>query len=366
MPIRTEAGRAGLGTVAEVSDADPTDTARATSLLRLLTSIPGRRDDAIAIVNGLFGDALDERESNLAIPATLRVGSVALPLERDGLADALATANVTAGPKLCILVHGLMSTESIWRLPNRGPDERHGTYGTRLTRDHGVTTLTLRYNTGRHISTNGRELAVLLDRLLRVWPVRVREINLIGHSMGGLVVRSACHYGRRPFGRRLPIGRRWTTKVRRVVLIGVPNTGAGLEALVNSASASLGSIPGPARLLVRGLDRRSAGIKDLRFGAILDEDWIDADPAARERTHPHRPLKLRRARYLVIAGTITTDPEHPIARSIGDALVTHTSAAGVVDDGELFRNATTRVFPRVGHIRLAHHPDIDDAITSWW
>src|SRR5690606_15497389 len=139
-----------------------------------------------------------------------RAGSIALPLERDALADALAAANVTAGPKLCILVHGLMSTESIWRLPNRESDERHATYGTRLTRDHGVTTLTLRYNTGRHISTNGRELALLLDRLLRVWPVRVREINLIGHSMGGLVVRSACHYGRRPFGRRLPIGRRWT------------------------------------------------------------------------------------------------------------------------------------------------------------
>src|SRR5690606_10750782 len=147
VPIDTDAGRAGLGTVAEVSDADSTDTARATSLLRLLTSIPGRPADAIAIVNGLFGDALDERESSLAIPASLRAGSIALPLERDALADALAAANVTAGPKLCILVHGLMSTESIWRLPNRESDERHATYGTRLTRDHGVTTLTLRYNT---------------------------------------------------------------------------------------------------------------------------------------------------------------------------------------------------------------------------
>lgn len=26
-------------------------------------------------------------------------------------------------------------------------------------------------------------------------PVRVREIDLIGHSMGGLVLRSACHDG---------------------------------------------------------------------------------------------------------------------------------------------------------------------------
>ncbi|HSJ91596.1 MAG TPA: alpha/beta fold hydrolase [Ilumatobacter sp.] len=350
-----------------MSDAGSTDAAEARSVLRLLTSVTGRRDDAIAIVNGLFGDAFDERGSNLAIPMTIRAGDTVLPLDRYGLAGALAAANVTVGPRVCILVHGLMSTESIWRFPSRFTGEPNRSYGARLTRDHGVTTLAVRYNTGRHISTNGRELALLLDQLLRAWPVRVREINLIGHSMGGLVVRSACHYGRRPFGRRWSMRRRWTGKVRRVVLIGVPNTGAGLEALVNSASGSLGSIPGPVtRLLGNGLDRRSAGIKDLRFGAILDDDWIDADPAARARPHPHRPLRLRRARYLVVAGTLTTDPEHPIARSIGDALVTHTSATGIVDDGELFRDATTRVFPRVGHIRLAHHPDVEDTITSWW
>ena len=349
-----------------MSDADRTDAADAKSVLRLLTSITGRRDDALAIVNGLFGDALDEHESSLAIPVTLRAGGTVLPVERDALAGALAAANVTPSPKICILVHGLMSTESIWRFRQRAAAEPPSTYGTRLASDHGVTTLTLRYNTGRHISTNGRELALLLDRLLRTWPVRVREISLIGHSMGGLVVRSACHYGRRPFGRRLPIGRRWTSKVRRVVLIGVPNTGVGLEGLVHTATASLASIPGPTRLLVRGLDRRSAGIKDLRFGAILDDDWIDADPAARDRQHPHRPLRLRRARYLVIAGTVTTDPQHRIARTIGDALVTHASAAGLADDGELFRDATTHVFPRVSHNTLAHHPDVEDAITSWW
>jgi hypothetical protein len=335
--------------------------------MRWLTAITGRRDDAVAIVNGLFGDALDERNSNLAIPLTLRAGDTVLPLERRALEDALAAADVTVHPRICIMVHGLMSTESIWRHPKRAPGAPPTTYGTRLTRDQAVTTLMLRYNTGRHISVNGRELALVLDHLLRAWPVRVREIALIGHSMGGLVVRSACHYGRRPFGRRFPVGRRWTSKVRRVVLIGVPNTGAGLEALVNTVSTSLGSIPGPAtRLVGYGLDRRSAGIKDLRFGAVLDDDWVDADPAARTRPHPHRPLRLRRARSLVIAGTLTGDPQHPVARALGDALVTHASAAGLADDGELFRGATTHVFPKVSHNALAHHPDVGDAIAAWW
>ena len=48
-----------------------------------------------------------------------------------------------------------MATESIWDFPG-DPDT---TYGSLLARDHGVTPIYLRYNTGQHISVNGRELA---------------------------------------------------------------------------------------------------------------------------------------------------------------------------------------------------------------
>ena len=334
-------------------------------MLRMLATLPGRRDDAVAIVNGLFGDAFDERDSRLATPMTIRAGSTVLPLDREALADVLAAAVPNVGSRICVFVHGLMSTESIWRFPN----DRATTYGTLLADDHDVTVLSVRYNTGRHISTNGRQLAHLLNHLVRAWPVRVGEINLIGHSMGGLVVRSACHYARTmwPLGRRLPIGRRWTSKVRRVVLIGVPNTGAGLEAFVNSASAALWALPVPAaRLVGLGLDRRSAGIKDLRFGAILDDDWLEYDPGTLHRPHPHRPLHLRRADLLVIAGSVAADPEHPVARVLGDALVTSSSAAGLADHGELFHGATSLMYPKVTHNALAHHPDVYEAITDWW
>ncbi len=350
--------------IADPPESRESGSGAAGTVLRLLSAIPGRRDDAVAIVNGLFGDSLDERGSRLATPMTIRAGETVLPLDRQALPDALAAVPAVSS-RICVLVHGLMSTESIWRIPNATST----TYGTLLADDHDVTVLTVRYNTGRHISTNGRELADLLNQLVRAWPVRVREINLIGHSMGGLVVRSACHYGRtmRPPGRRFPLGRRWTTKVRRVVLIGVPNTGAGLESFVNSASAALWALPIPAtRLVGLGLDRRSAGIKDLRFGAIHDDDWLEQDPDGRHRTHPHRPHRLRRADHLVIAGTLTADPEHPVARLIGDALVTSASANGRVGDDELFPGATTRLFPRVGHNALAHHPDVYEAITGWW
>jgi triacylglycerol lipase len=343
-------------------------TAGARSLLGLLTSLPGRRDAAIAVVNGLFGDALDERDSPLATPMTVRAGAVVLPIGRGTPRAALAEVIPDATPRICLLVHGLMSTESVWGLPT----DASTTYGTLLARDHGVTTLSLRYNTGRHISTNGRELAEILSWLMRAWPVPVREINLIGHSMGGLVVRSACHYARsvRPLGRHLPFGRRWTSKVRRVVLIGVPNAGAPLEVIVNTISAGLWALPVPAtRLVGFGLDRRSAGIKDLRFGAIADEDWLEQDPGTRTRRHPHRVLRLRGARYLTIAGTVTADPEHPLAKVIGDALVTSSSAGGLTGQAgvdELFRDATQHVFPKVTHIALAHHEGAHAVIDAWW
>jgi alpha-beta hydrolase superfamily lysophospholipase len=328
-------------------------------------SLPGRRDDAAAIINGLFGDTLADRDSRLATPMTIRAGTTILPLERHTSPDVLAAAVPDAGSRICLLVHGLMSTESIWRFP----DDASSSYGTRLADDHDMTVLTLRYNTGRHISHNGRELAHLLRRLVRAWPVRVREINLIGHSMGGLVIRSACHYARHmwPLGRHLPIGRPWTSRVRRVVLIGSPNTGAGLEALVNAVSAALWSLPIPAtRLVGLGLDRRSAGIQDLRFGAIVDDDWLEHDPRSLSRPHPHRRHRLRRADHLVVAGTVTADPAHPVARLIGDALVTSSSASGHSSDGDLFPAATRVMFPGLSHIALARHDEVYAAIADWW
>ncbi len=371
-PRDPNGGRGGsvADTLRGVTDVETSGTSAsvpsgAGSLWRLLSALPGRRDDAVAILNGLFGDTLDERDSRLATAMTIRLGDTVLPLDRSAQPDDLADVVPEAHPRICLLVHGLMSTESIWGFP----DDPSTNYGSRLADDHDLTVLSLRYNTGRHISTNGRELARLLAELVRAWPVPVREINLIGHSMGGLVVRSACHYGRTiwPRGRRWPFGRRWTSKVRRVVLVGVPNGGAGLEAFVNVTSAALWALPIPAtRLIGLGLDRRSAGIKDLRFGAIHDEDWLEQDPGAWHRAHPHRPHRLRRARHLVIAGSVGSDPEHPVARRLGDALVTSSSAHGVVGDRELFTGATTRIFPKVTHNALAHHPDVDDVIADWW
>lgn len=120
------------------------------------------------------------------------------------------------------------------------------------------------------------------------------------------------------------------------------------------------------RLVRLGLDQRSAGIKDLRFGAIVDEDWLEQDPSTRQRVFRHRSDRLRRADHLVIAGTVTTDPDHPLAKLIGDVLATSTSASDRSSDGELFRLATTRTFPGITHKALAPQPAVYQAINDWW
>ena len=342
--------------------------ASAEALARLLAGLPGRRAEAAAAVNGLFGDVLAAQGSPLATQMTLRIGGTVLPRGRDALRGALREILPAAGPRICLLVHGLMCTESIWQFA----EDRSTTFGTLLARDHGVTPVTLRYNTGRHVSTNGREVALLLRELVNAWPVRVREIDLIGHSMGGLVIRSACHYASSLWPRdgHLHIGRSWPAKVRRVVLLGTPNTGAPLEVIANLTSAVLWSLPIPVTWLVGfGLDRRSAGIKDLRFGAILDEDWQGQDPGAIQRPSSHRVRPARRASYLVIAGTVSADPEHPLTQFIGDGLVTRSSATGRAREARTYNvlpDTTIRVFPKVTHLALASSPEIYAAIDAWW
>jgi triacylglycerol lipase len=315
-----------------------------------------------SVVNGLFGDELAERRSSLALPLTFHdLSGHELPLDRRGLREAVPQASA----RLCVLVHGLMSSDAAWRFGDGG----RLTYGELLAREHGLTPVYVRYNTGRHISTNGRELATGLQRLVRAWPRRVREVDLIGHSMGGLVIRSACHYGRHSatLADRLRGRRPWPARVRRVVLLGVPNTGAGLEVVANLTSAALWSLPLPVtRLIGAGLDKRSEGIKDLRWGSVLDEDWIERDPGAAERPLRHPVRVPRHAAYLVVAGSLAGPAA--VDRVIGDPLVTASSAAGDEGGGSggLFPNVHVRVCSGVNHIALANCPDVYDEIAEWW
>jgi pimeloyl-ACP methyl ester carboxylesterase len=275
---------------------------------------------AIAALNGLFGDRLEAEGSPLAIPMQVR-----------------RTGSTVTG-HLVVFLHGLGETEHAWGSPH---------YGDMLD---DATPVFIRFNTGRHISSNGATLAALLDELVRDWPVEVSRISIVGHSMGGLVARSACHHGGA-----------WTEHVRHIVSLGTPHMGAPLEQAVHAMSAALHLAP-ETRPFARFLRRRSAGIRDLRRGSLVDEDWSGQDPdALRAKARTEVPL-LQGATHCFVSATITRNDKHPVGRLLGDMLVLTPSASGrrigFTDENGLVLGGTH-------HLALLNHPEVARQLREW-
>jgi pimeloyl-ACP methyl ester carboxylesterase len=295
-------------------------------------------DAALGLVNGAIGDHLHMRKNGLDLGMQLRHG--------DGYLDLDAPAIDGATPKLAVLVHGLSTTEWSWWLES---EAYHGdpsvSFGSLLARDLGYTPIYVRYNTGRHVSENGRMLARELERLVTAYPGALDEVLLVGHSMGGLVARSACWYAEHE-------GLTWPRTVRRVVCLGSPHHGAPLEKLGHAAATILAAIDTPGtRISARLIEGRSAGIKDLRHGALVDEDW-HADPGALTAV----PL-LEHASYHFLSATLTRDPAHPVGQLIGDLLVRAPSASGALIEARTFP-IETRCFGGVLHHQIQNHPAV--------
>jgi pimeloyl-ACP methyl ester carboxylesterase len=280
-------------------------------------------------INGLIGDRLERERPRLAISMAPRVDGRDVPLTSGGLAAAypLATGRVA------VLLHGLCENDGSWQ---RGRARRGTTYAEELA-ELGWTPVLLRVNSGLSVRTNGAALAALLESLVAQWPTGVREVALIGHSMGGLVIRAAT-----------AVQGEWTwrERVTNVVTLGTPHLGAPLARGVEQGSGLLGRLPEVAGF-GRILDQRSVGVDDLIEG--LDEDYAAL---------PH-------AHYRLVSATLTASPRHPASAFFGDLLVRQDSAYGRDRRGrDLFPHG------EVLHLR-GHHFDLlnDDrvaaALTRW-
>jgi pimeloyl-ACP methyl ester carboxylesterase len=303
----------------------------------------------VGAINGLWGDTLLRRRNRLTLTMTLRAAGG----DVEPTSAALAPAFSHPTSRLAVFVHGLCETDDAWMLGGR----RHVPYGFRLQAELGYAPLYVRYNTGLHISENGRELAELLERVVDAWPVPVHEIALIGHSMGGLVARSACHYG---------AGEHWATKVRHVFTLGAPHLGAPLEQGTNAASHLLAKLPETRALLADPLNRRSAGIKDLRYGYLVDECWLDQDCDAFLRNTAREIPFLRSAHHYFVCATVSREPDALAARIVGDLLVLRASA-WAHQRGQRLRFPIEH-YQHVGganHFELLNHPAIYSQIRRW-
>jgi pimeloyl-ACP methyl ester carboxylesterase len=298
--IRWVTRRVGRGLDATLAAVEPALDDRPTS---------PRRESFVAALNGVVGDYLEATGNPLAIPLRLRHQRRDLPLA----AEALAAAVPDASSRVVVLVHGLCRSDRHWR-------RRRHDHGEELARELGATPVYVRYNSGRHVSTNARDLAEALESMVAGWPVPVDEIAIVGHSMGGLVARAAVHYAE-----RAEAG--WPRRLRHLIFLGTPHHGAPLERGGLWLHRILGAVP-YARPLGRLGRVRSAGITDLRYGNLIDEDWQGHDRFA----HPgdrRRPLPLPDG-VTCCAVAATTRPEAAglRARLLGDGLVPLESALG--------------------------------------
>jgi pimeloyl-ACP methyl ester carboxylesterase len=295
------------------ADAPPASSSRAGSL-------------ALGALNGAIGDVLERSGSELALTMTAR-------------RDAPATG------KLAVFVHGLCETDDAWSLFGN-----HPSYGDRLAEEQGYTPVYVRYNTGLHISDNGRHLSELMAELTAGWPVEVHEIAFIGHSMGGLVCRSAAHQGGD-----------WAEQLRHVFCLGTPHLGAPLEKAANAAGWAFGRLP-ETRAFAKLVNGRSVGIKDLRFGSCVEADWCDCDPDEFLKDRCEDVPFLETATYYFVGATLSKS-ENAL---LGDLLVRYPSASGSgrrrripfeIDNGLHVRGAT--------HFHLLNHPAVYEQLAAW-
>jgi hypothetical protein len=308
------------------------------------------REAVLAALNGVMGDYLEASGNPLAIRMRLRRDGHPLQLDKTALSSAMPHAS----GRLLVLAHGLCMNDLQWK--RQGHD-----HGAALERDLGYTPVYLHYNSGRHISTNGREFADLLEALLANWPVPVKELAILGHSMGGLLARSAWHYG-------TAAGHAWPRRLKKLVFLGTPHHGAPMERGGNWIDITLGVSPYTAPLSRLG-KIRSAGITDLRHTYLLDEDWHGRDRFARSAGH-HAALPLPEGVLCyAIAATTGKQTGDLKDRLIGDGLVPLASALGC--HAERDRNL---MFPAdrqwiafgTSHLDLLNRTEVYACLKGWF
>lgn len=304
------------------------------------------QDTLLATVNGVVGDHLEATSNPLAIPMSFRSSGRLLTL--DGTLSA-GLENPTG--KIAVMVGGLCMSDLMWTYQGHN-------HGLALQADLGYTPVFLRYNTGRHVSTNGRELAARMQELFAAWPVPIEDVVVVAHSLGGLVTRSALHYA-------AEAGLDWPGRISKIVFLGTPHYGAPLERSghwvqwIGQANPYTAPIAKLARL-------RSAAITDLRYGYMLDEDWSGAPDRFGHCAPPVRtPALPPHIRHYAIAATLGSREGAFADVLLGDGMVPLDSALGrhTAPDRSLgFTPERQWVGYGMGHIDLVCRPEAYQAL----
>ena len=306
------------------------------------------REAILAALNGVFGDYLVASGNPLASAMQVRRTGIPVVITR----AALTAAYPQPRRKIVVLIHGLCMNDLQWTRKGHN-------HGAALAHDLDYAPVYLHYNTGQHISTNGREFGNLMETLLHQWPEPVERVVIIGHSMGGLVARSACHYA-------LRAGHAWPKRLDKLIFLGTPHLGAPLERAGAWVDFLMEISPYTAPFARLG-KIRSAGIKDLRQGRLRDEDWQTHRSATKRDSREPLPLPGG-VRCYAIAASKQERRNSSGARIRGDGLVPVNSALGRHRDAllDLGLPETQRwVGYGMGHLDLLSSMEVYEYARDW-
>ena len=311
------------------------------------------REAVLAALNGVIGDQLALSHNPLATPMTLRY---------QGRVINLHTLEPIPGAtgKVLLLIHGLCMNDLQWQAGAGVDGKPESDHGATLAAELGYTPVYLRYNTGLHTSQNGRKLASMLEQLLARWPVPVKDVTVLVHSMGGLVIRSAVQTAEHS-------GLQWPRQLKNIVFLGTPHHGAPLERAGNWIDVVLGSTPFSKPFAKLG-QLRSSGITDLRYGFVQDSDWQGHDRFMR-KPDSRQPLPLPSGVACYTVAATTAAKRSTVAdRVVGDGLVPPASALGQHDNPMLqlsFAKANQAIVYRTSHMALLNSPEVTRQVVEW-
>ncbi len=317
-------------------------------------SMPGKKDAVpspgreafLSALNGVLGDHLVATDNPLAVSMQFRRNGK--PLNEETLSETIQQS----GGKIVVMVHGSCMNDLQWN--RQGHD-----HGAALGRDLGFTPLYIHYNTGLHISENGKKFSDLLERTI-VPSGKPITLFMVAHSMGGLVSRSACHYGKTS-------GHTWMNHLKKLVFLGTPHHGAPLEKCGNWIDKLLEISPYSTPFFRLG-KIRSCGITDLRYGNVLEDDWKSCDRfnVSSDQRIPV-PLPEGVACYSIAASSGKESKRLKDA-FLGDGLVTISSALGrhkKIEFHLLMPQAHQWVGQNMNHMDLLNHPKVYETIKEW-
>lgn len=309
----------------------------------------GEKETIVAILNGVVGDYLQENKNPLAIPMALRQDGEAIDFDKSKDSE----KDKKRSGKILLMIHGLCMNDIQWTWKGHN-------HGEILAEAFDFTPLYLHYNTGLHISENGQKMNLVLEELINNWSVPVEEIVILVHSMGGLLTRSALHY-------EMEKGQSWSKYLTKIVFLGTPHHGSPLERIGNYVDRLLEAIP-YVKPFARLGKMRSAGITDLRFGNLVDEDWQGRDRFEKQ-TDKRKILPLpKTVECYTIAATIGKMGDNLKEKTVGDGLVQLNSALGKHKDEAKdlgFKSKNSMVLYEANHMDLLNDERVLAQVKRW-